>query len=547
MWWEVSEYDFEVVYKKGETNIADPLSHLVNKDVAEKGTLAGEEELVAALSEEYEVERIIGKRMVKGKPEYLLKWKGYPASQATWTPKKYMHCDQLIRKFEKELLIAQQKEEEMRKIVDMPSREELMKMQQEDKHLKEVIKNLEGEEETEDKEVAQDAQDCWIENSLLFHRGKTPENVRLAVPEALKKTIMRANHDLPLGGHLSAVRTKERIAQTYWWRNMKEDVAQHVNSCAVCNSRRCTAKEATLAAAERVGEPFERVGIDFMILTTSYQGNDHVVVVVDHASKWVEAQACKGENAESAARMIFQNIICRHGCPREVWSDRGKAFLNEMMADLAKWCGFKQKVTSGFHPQTNGLTERMNRTLQDLLSKAGQDQLKWDEYLPAAVWAYNTTKHSSTGFTPYELLYGKTARQPQDVALLPPATKKPLSDMAKTVRESVRRLQREGLMNQQQQAEKQAEQYNKKRATREIPVGSIVRWWRPKGAPGMTQKLGCPWTGPWKVIGKAGPVNYWLNNEEGKQPEAPAHINDLAVVQEEFKEAPEVLSEGGGV
>ena len=544
-WYEVSEYDFEVVYREGEKNIADALSRLVPKSGEPSKPLVDESALVAALSEEYEVEKILGKRLVDGKPQYLLKWKGYPSSQATWTATKHMRCDKLVARFEKECAERQEEERQMRQLVDLPPQEELAKLQAADAHLQEIRRSLMGEEV--EYKARQDAQECWIMDNIIYHAGKTPDKPRLAVPDALKERLIRAHHDLPLAGHLSAKKMKDKLATGYWWHGMRKDVRDYVARCAMCNSRHRREKDVPLTQPERVGEPFERVGIDFMKLPMSHSGNDHLIIIVDHASKWVEAKACKGETAENAARTLFENIICRHGCPREVWSDRGRAFLNEIMVDLAKWCGFSQHVSSGYHPQSNGLTERTNRTFLDMLAKAGPDQLDWDAYLPAVTWAYNTSTNSATGLMPYELLYGHPARQPQDVSLLPAAKKMEATRLLEQTRGSIQRLQREGLLNQQRSAEQQAKQHDKHATNKDIRIGSIVRWWRPSHAIGKGTKLSRPWTGPWKVVAQAGPVNWWLENEQHRRITTPAHANDLSIVQEHFEPVPVVTSEGEGV
>ena len=120
-------------------------------------------------------------------------------------------------------------------------------------------------------------------------------------------------------------------------------------------------------------------------------------------SKWVEAKACTIQTAETAARFIFENVVYRHDAPREIWSDRGKCFTGEVMAHLSRHCGVEQRFTSSYHhPQTNGLMERMNRTINNMLAKyVDVNQLNWDEMLPSLVWSYNTSKHSATGYSPF--------------------------------------------------------------------------------------------------------------------------------------------------
>ena len=174
---------------------------------------------------------------------------------------------------------------------------------------------------------------------------------------------------------------------------MKASVKEYIRTCPACNARneRHSENAAQFAPEPRIAQPFARIGVDYMEEPVTKNGNHAVLVVIDHATKWVEARACKDEMAETAARFIFENIVCRHGAPKEIWSDHGKCFVGEVMAHLSRLCGIEQRFTSGYHPQTNGLTERMNRTINNMLAKfVSENQMDWDELLPALVWSYNT-------------------------------------------------------------------------------------------------------------------------------------------------------------
>ena len=259
-------------------------------------------------------------------------------------------------------------------------------------------------------------------------------------------------------------------------------------------------------------------------------------MVIDHATKWVEAKACKDQTAETAARFIFENVVCRHGTPREIWSDRGKCFTGEVMTQLSRLCGMEQRFTSGYHPQTNGLTERMNRTINNMLAKfVDQNQLNWDEMLPGLVWSYNTSKHSATGYSPYELNHGFPATMPMDARLTDEAEKQPVSEWMNTLKKQVKFLQQQNLAHQKAAAQQQAKQYNTRKKTQErtIKAGDLVRWKRPRLQRDQKMKLANIWQGPYTVVEKVGPVNYRLKDSEGKIMDTLAHASDLMVVNDE--------------
>ena len=357
---------------------------------------------------------------------------------------------------------------------------------------------------------------------------------RLAIPECLKLQMIQAAHDLPLGGHMGRARTYERLRSRYWWHGMRKDVQEHVAKCSICNSCMGVPASAPLAPEERIGRPFARVGIDFMKLIEAESGNTSVVVVIDHASKWVEAKAVRGESAMEAAQMIFDNIICRHGCPQEVWSDRGTAFTGKVFEDLAKRCGFVRLFTSGYHPETNGLTERANRTFQMMLKKVVDEQKNWDKYLQGVVWVYNTSKNSATGLSPYEILHGEKAVMPEDAALLPPPPKRALGEFMTEKMDNVQRLREEALQNQRAAAKSQKKHHDKHAKERCIEVGDVVRWRRDRVARGQTTKLNRRMTGPWLVVQKESDVSFRLKGRNGVVAATPAHIQDLIKVNEEF-------------
>ena len=309
-----------------------------------------------------------------------------------------------------------------------------------------------------------------------------------------------------------------------------------MKSCPICCARKPAKRDAPLAPAERVGKPFERIGIDFMKLTTSRNGNTHVAVAVDHASKWVEAQACAGETAEAAARLIFEEVVCRHGFPKEVWSDRGAVFSSEVVKELSAKCGFKQCMTSGYHPETNGLVERMNRTLADILAKISPTQQEWDEHLREAVWAYNTSEHSATRFSPFEILHGVPASQPADKML--PSAEKPRrpNELVKETKENTERVQAEALANQTGVALEQKKQHDKRARDVQFNVGDKVLWFRAKQPRGDTTKLALLWKGPFIIAEKLNAVNYRLQDENGQAIPGIAHAQDLKEVVERENE-----------
>ena len=170
------------------------------------------------------------------------------------------------------------------------------------------------------------------------------------------------------------------------------------------------------AVTVSLGGPFDRVGVDVIQFPLSYDGNRYAVVFVDYLTK-------SDQTSDTIARLLVEQLISRHGVPRELLSDRGAAFLSHMMQDVYEIMGI-HKNTTAYHPQTDGLVERFNRTLTDMLAKKveknGRD---WDKHLPYVLYAYRANRQESTQESPFYLLYGRDPQLPVPDSLTQPRTR----------------------------------------------------------------------------------------------------------------------------
>lgn len=140
-------------------------------------------------------------------------------------------------------------------------------------------------------------------------------------------------------------------------------------------------------------------------------------MAIDYFSKWSEARPLQNKTAVSVARFIYDDVICRHGCPKIQISDQGREFLNSLNNELYRLTGTQQRVTSAYHPQANGLVERQNRTIKNCILKVLQNNVvKWPSILQGVLFAHRTAQHFSTGYSPFHILYQRDAILPVDVA-----------------------------------------------------------------------------------------------------------------------------------
>ena len=190
------------------------------------------------------------------------------------------------------------------------------------------------------------------------------------------------------------------------------------HACDICQHRGPQQRREELIPIKIQG-PFHRIGIDIKEpLPVTSNGNRYIVVAMDYFSKWPEARAIPNIKAETVAKFIYEDIICRHGVPQEILSDRGTSFVNKIISELCQNYQTKHRLTSAYRPQTNGMVERFNRTLGECIAKLVNDNNReWDQFVDAVLLAYRTKWHKTTSKTPFYLVYGREATLPLDLKI----------------------------------------------------------------------------------------------------------------------------------
>eukprot|EP00731_Ephydatia_muelleri_P011915 Em0006g809a len=206
------------------------------------------------------------------------------------------------------------------------------------------------------------------------------------------------------------------------WKERKMNGKTKVKSCEVCqrNSAKLAVGSTELHPIPVV-TTWHHVSIDFVgpISPISTSGNRYILTLSDQFSKWVEAVAVPTKEAHRVASALYK-IFMRMGLPNVLTTDNGSEFRNKLNAAMLKKLGIRYSFITPYHPQSNGLDERYNQTLQSMLSKAvmGHKEM-WDEFIDSAVFAYNTSTHESTTYSPFEVMFGRKARLPVEADLRP--------------------------------------------------------------------------------------------------------------------------------
>ena len=258
----------------------------------------------------------------------------------------------------------------------------------------------------------------------LFLIDKVSGQWRVVIPQSMRREILVQCHDGLGGSHLGREKTLNKVAQRFFWQNMAKDVREYVESCKVCNARKSPRRptEPEQQPLPVVHQPFDRVAVDFVgPMPVTDKGNKYCLVFVDYASRWPEAFATKDMKASTVANILITEILCRHGAPVQLLSDRGANFLSQIVAEVCVFMKTHKINTSAYHPQTNGLVERFNGSLMQMVSSyVENNQRNWDVMLPIALFGYRIASQESTGQAPAELLYARQLRLPMNIDLFTP-------------------------------------------------------------------------------------------------------------------------------
>lgn len=408
---------------------------------------------------------------------------------------------------------------------------DLAKFQEEDPEIKEIMEAVKFPDKSTNS-LARCARSYLIEGGILYRKNvqKKGEEKLLVVPSKIRSEIMFECHDSPIsGGHLGFTKTFTKLKSRYYWPTMLKDIEKYVKSCIDCQTKKTPKlRPAGLLQPIKVGKPMDRIGIDFLgPFTKTPKGNTYIIVASDYATKWVETKAISGATALEAAQFIVEQIICKHGCPREILSDRGQAFKSKLITGITTNLGIRTNYTSAYHPACNGLVEHVNGTVAEMLSHyVSTHQRDWDMYLPLVTFSYNTSQHETTKRSPFYLMYGREATLPVDAALdhIPNC-----DDDVELVLERVRQTRRDVLAIIEKSQRKQKQRYDATHRDVAYKPGQMVLVFTPFRRKGRSEKLLHRWHGPHKVVRKISDVNYvvQIRKAGGKVDEDTIHVQRL--------------------
>ncbi|CAF1380204.1 unnamed protein product [Didymodactylos carnosus] len=313
---------------------------------------------------------------------------------------------------------------------------------------------------------------CLVSKNSRATRSHVPY-----IPPSMVPAVLETFHDHPLSSHFGVRRTLYKIKPRAWWPNMQRGIENHIASCHQCAHHRTCRKKIPghLKSIEPPNDVFQVIHLDFWDpVRSSKQGNQYVLVLTDNLSKYVIAQALPNNTVKATAEVIINNFILVHGVPERIITDNGVHFNNALVKVITSAMNINHAFSASYHPQTNGQVERFNATFSTQLAKyCNEDHDDWDDNLQSVLYAYNTGIHATTGFTPYELAFGRKQNRPFD-PIAPTITIPATGDFYNRLIRTRKILINHSPENIQRQQQRAKHRYDQHRKTTSYSIGDYV-------------------------------------------------------------------------
>ena len=356
-----------------------------------------------------------------------------------------------------------------------------------------------------------------IKNAVLYRKWETDEgdSFRLlaVIPKDQRNDILTQLHSTVTAGHLGVNKTLAKVRDRYFWFALRKDVENWCKTCDACNGRSGSLRKSKAPLQTyNVGAPMERIAIDFMgPLTKTNSGNKYIMVVGDYFTKWVEAYPLPNIEAKTVADKLIENLIARFGVPLIIHTDQGKTFESCLFQELCKQLEIYKTRTTPYRPQSDGMIERANRTIVNmLLPFVSSNQKDWDEYIPLIMLAYRSSVHESTGFSPCMMMLGHEIKLPVDLVYGIPEMDKHRNahEYIKRLSEKLEKVHNVAREKLNLSSQCMKTNYNVKLNYKSYKHGDAILLHDSITKKGICKKLNKQWLGPGKIVDKVNDVLY---------------------------------------
>lgn len=303
-------------------------------------------------------------------------------------------------------------------------------------------------------------------DGLLLKHGR----IWISPSSRFKQLLLKEFHEMLVGGHAGLSKTMKRLSKNFVWDNMKKEAQTFIRQCVVCQQTKYSSQKPNdlLQPLPLPNHVWEDVSMDFVTGLSSSKGYTVIMVVVDRFSKAIHLRALASGFTAYKVAELFVSMVCKlHGLPKSIVSDRDPEFISRFLSDLFKFSGTLLRMSSSYHPQTDGQTEVMNRTVEQYLRAFVHEKpSQWFILLPWAEYHYNTSVHAASGLTPFQVMFGKQASSIP--SYITGSSTVDACDAVLTSREEILALLRKNLEKAQRQMKATADKH---RREVEFPIG----------------------------------------------------------------------------
>lgn len=356
-----------------------------------------------------------------------------------------------------------------------------------------------------------------IKKGLLYKRSVDQlgdQTLLLVLPKVCRMKAFQEAHSSPLAGHFGSRKTLKKLTTLFFWPQVSRDVTSWTRSCETCQkTNKGTTSRSPLHPLPVIGEPWERLAVDIVgPLPKTKAGYCYLLTVMDFASRYPEAIPLRRVNTGTVVEALLQ-VLSRYGVPEEIFTNNGAVFTARWTQELMKTLQIENIRTSPYHPQTNGMIERWHRMFKTVLAKL-EDPIKWTAVLPMALFAVRDAPHASTGYTPFQLLFGHSVCGPTTILYKiwtgGKKTPKRITDYLENLRDNMKKAVKAANVQETKAKEAMKMAYDRGTTDDELAEGDEVLMLHPAMDSGWKAR----WEGPYVVQEKISPVTYRLNTPE---------------------------------